>query len=153
MIYWLTGQPGHGKTVIGKQLYDELHKNSDAIHIDGDEVRDIFKNFDYSEDNRKKNMDLIHDFIYFMDKKGFNVVVSMVSPYREQREVFKSRIGSNMVEVYVHTSETRGRENLHVKNYEPPIENFCDIDTTNRDPQECATKILEYGKQKMIYGR
>lgn len=149
MVYWLTGQPGHGKTVIGKLLYEELHKYSDSIHIDGDEVREIFNNKDYSEEGRRKNVGLVHDLVYFLSKKGFNVIVSMISPFREQRESFKEKMGDDMIEIYVHTEEKRGREDFHVKNYEAPLRNFLDIDTTNITPDECVTKIFIYEQQKL----
>ena len=56
MIYWFTGQPGHGKTVLAKELIKIL--NNGAFHIDGDHLRGIFDNKDYSESGRRKNIDL-----------------------------------------------------------------------------------------------
>ena len=40
MIYWLTGQPGAGKTVLAKKLYDETFM---SYHIDGDDLRELTK--------------------------------------------------------------------------------------------------------------
>ena len=48
MIYWFTGQPGAGKTTLAKHLMDNLGEDN-PIHIDGDDLRDIFQNKDYSE--------------------------------------------------------------------------------------------------------
>ena len=45
MIYWLTGQPGAGKTTLAKYLVEYFPKDK-VIHIDGDDLRDIFKNKD-----------------------------------------------------------------------------------------------------------
>ena len=47
MIIWLTGQPGSGKTTLCKQMM--LNMGSDVFHIDGDDLRDLFDNKDYSE--------------------------------------------------------------------------------------------------------
>ena len=44
MIYWLTGQPGAGKTVLAKKLYDETFM---SYHIDGDDLRELTKNKNY----------------------------------------------------------------------------------------------------------
>ena len=46
MIFWFTGQPGSGKTTLGKALVDKL---DDVFHIDGDDLRGLSANVDYSE--------------------------------------------------------------------------------------------------------
>jgi len=61
----------------------------------------------------------------------------LVSPYRDLREEFKKR--SDVREIYVHTKEIRGREDFHV-DYEEPIDNFIDIDTSAH-PADCLNKI------------
>ena len=38
-----------------------------------------------------------------------------------------------MIEIFVHTTDVRGREAFHVSDYQAPIENFIDIDTTSVD--------------------
>jgi adenylylsulfate kinase-like enzyme len=40
MIYYFTGQPGSGKTTIGKMLYDSLEQPK--MQIDGDDLSNIF---------------------------------------------------------------------------------------------------------------
>ena len=129
MIYWLTGQPGAGKTTLAKHLANHF-ENNNVIHIDGDDLRDIFQNKDYSEVGRRKNIERAQDIARFMCAKGFNVIVSLVSPYKDQRDQFKET--NEVIEVYVHTTDERGREGFHVSNYEKPTDNFVEIDTTNR---------------------
>jgi adenylylsulfate kinase len=129
MIYWFTGQPGAGKTTLAKHLVTYF-ENKNVIHIDGDDLRDIFQNKDYSELGRRKNIERAQDIARFMSQKGFNVIVSLVSPYRDQREEFKEN--NQVKEIYIHTTDERGRENFHVTDYETPNNNFIDIDTTNK---------------------
>jgi adenylylsulfate kinase-like enzyme len=130
MIYWFTGQPGAGKTTLAIELYKTIKNDTaEVIHIDGDDLRDIFNNKVYTIDGRLRNIERAYDIAYFMEAKGFDVIVSMVSPYREQREKFKQN--SNFVEIYVHTTNIRGREHYHVKDYEAPTTNFIEIDTTD----------------------
>lgn len=130
MIYWFTGQPGSGKTTLAKHLVTYLNNTTkNVIHIDGDDLRDIFQNKDYSEVGRRKNIERAQDISKFMDKKGYTVIVSLVSPYKDQREEFKKN--NSVVEIYVTTNDIRGRENYHVKEYQPPTENFIKLDTTN----------------------
>ena len=146
MIIWLTGQPGSGKTTICKRI---VWDKPGVFHIDGDDLRDLFDNKDYSESGRRKNIELAQQIAHYLHKKGNDVVVSLVSPYKDQREKFKEKIGNNLVEVYVHTSETRGREDFFVKEYGQPTENYLDIDTTNESVEESTKKVLYYAKNKL----
>jgi adenylylsulfate kinase len=139
MIYWLTGQPGSGKTTIALELMKTLSPTS-TVHIDGDDLRDIFQNKDYSEAGRRRNIERAQDIALFLYRKGYTVLVSLVSPYKDQRDTFKKL--ADVTEVYVHTSEIRGRERFHVSNYEPPTENFIDIDTTTETVEESSNKLL-----------
>jgi adenylylsulfate kinase-like enzyme len=143
MIYWFTGQPGHGKTVLATALQVELEN---TFHIDGDDIREIFNNKDYSEIGRRKNIELAQQLSHFLHNKGYNVVVSLVSPYIDQREEFKQKLGDSIKEFYIHTTEIRGRENFHVKEYQPPTDNFLSIDTTDVSVEECLNKIKSYAE-------
>lgn len=139
MIYWLTGQPGAGKTTLASWF--QAHFSEKAMVIDGDDIRAIFDNKDYSETGRRKNVELAQRMAKFFHHKGSIAIVSLVSPYRDQREMFKTEMGENIKEFYIHTSDIRGREAFHVTNYEPPLENFIDIDTTNEDEFTTFQKI------------
>ncbi len=143
MIIWFTGQPGSGKTTICKRI---LWDKPGVFHIDGDDLRDLFDNKDYSELGRRKNVELAQQIAHYLHKKGKDVVVSLVSPYKDQRDKFKEKIGHNIFEVYVHTSEIRGREDFFVKEYGQPTENYLDIDTTNESVEESIKKVLDYAK-------
>ena len=138
-IYWFTGQPGAGKTTLAKGLMNRLSLVN-FIHVDGDDIRDIFQNKDYSENGRRKNIEKAQDISLFLDSKGFDVIVSLVSPYKDQRDEFKNK--HNVVEFYVHTDDIRGREDFHVSNYERPTENFVDINTTNIAVQKSLGEII-----------
>ena len=142
MIFWFTGQPGSGKTTLGKALIEEL---GDGFHIDGDDLRGLSANADYSEQGRIHNIRTAQSIAMFLDNKGQDVVVSVIAPYKWLREEFKGR--HNVHEIYVHTTEIRGREHFFAEDYEKPEENFLDIDTTNISVDECILKILkEYVK-------
>ena len=79
--------------------------------------------------------------MYLQKQNVFNdVVISLVSPFRDLREKLKSEMLCK--EFYIHTTEIRGRENFHVTNYETPLENFVDVDTTNDSELETINEIL-----------
>ena len=145
MIYYLVGQPHAGKTTLSRLLRQHLFPQY-IIQIDGDDLRDIFQNKDYSEDGRRNNIKRAQDIAMFLNGKGIDVIISMVSPYKDLRNDLKEKC--NVIEIYVHTDDIRGRENFHVKNYEKPTENYIDIDTTGVSEftslGELITKINEY---------
>ena len=145
MVLWFTGQPGSGKTTLTNRFIDDkligfmkIHPVR-IVHIDGDDLRDIVDNKDYSEQGRRENINLAMNLARCMDNKGFIVVVSLVSPYRDQREELKME--RNIAEFYLHTTEIRGKEDYFVEDYEPPLHNFVDIDT-DKTIEECLDEVL-----------
>ena len=150
MVLWFTGQPGSGKTTLtNKFIEDKLIgfmkiPHWKIVHIDGDDLRDIVDNKDYSEKGRRENIKLAMNIARFMENKGFIVIVSLVSPYRDQREELKME--RNIAEFYLHTTEIRGKEDYFVEDYEPPLHNFTDIDT-DKPIEECIDEILDVYRQ------
>ena len=140
---WLTGQPASGKTTLAKLIIKELsEQNSDTnfFNIDGDDLRNLFQNKDYSKKGREANIRLGMSIAAYLINKGSTPIVSLVSPYRSLREEFKSKF--KVLEIYLHTTEIRGRENYFVENYEPPQDNFLDMDTTTKSVKESLDEIL-----------
>ena len=147
MIYWLTGQPGSGKTVLGKMLKSHLSlekKNwgKDVFHLDGDHLREITNNKDYSEQGRRNNIKMAQTIVEYLHLNECDVVVSLVAPFLDLREELKLRLNDNIKEIYVHCSEERPRSEYIVKDYQPPIDNYIDIDTTGVSPDESLKQIL-----------
>jgi len=139
---WLTGQPGSGKTTLANLLIKNLSEKSinQYFNIDGDDLRNLFQNKDYSRKGREANIRLGMSIAAFLINKGKTPIISLISPYRSLREEFKSKY--KVLEVYLHTNEIRGREDYFVKDYEKPIENFLDIDTTHQKEEESLNEIL-----------
>ena len=144
-IYWFTGQPGAGKTVLSTMLKTFLEKENKqkVFHIDGDELRKLFNNQSYGRVGREENIKRAQDIAKFILAQGHTVIVSLVAPYKELRENFKKELDNLIVEFYVHTTNIRGREHFHTNEYEIPTENFVDIDTTNIDQQISLNKVIE----------
>jgi len=140
MVYWFTGQPSHGKTVLAN-LFKEKHLPN-AYRIDGDEMRELFTNKDYSIKGRVTNVDAAQKISHYLHNQGHDVIVSLVSPYIDQREEFKTIMGNNLVEVYIHTSESRERDHFKSDAYVCPKDNFIDIDTTIDNPQQSLEKLI-----------
>ena len=138
MILWFTGQPGSGKTTLCEEIKEKI--DNKVIHFDGDDIRDVLDNKDYSEKGRRKNIQFVIDMAKVMEKKGFIVLVSLVSPYRDLR------IG----EIIYLSSSRDLRKEYWVQDYEIPQQNFTKINT-DKPIGECINEILNvYRKMAAI---
>jgi adenylylsulfate kinase-like enzyme len=141
MIYWFTGQPGAGKTTLALALKKKLAaRGRVTVHLDGDLLRIVTANQDFSTAGRMKNIRAAQALAAKIHEDGAWVVAAFVSPFRALREEFKR--STEVLEIYVHTTEIRGREKYFAEAYEPPLENFLDIDTTRDGVDECVQRIL-----------
>jgi len=144
MIYWFTGQPAAGKTVLANMLKKEL---PNAFRIDGDEMRELFTNKDYSINGRVANIEAAQKIAHYLYNQGHDVIVSLIAPYIDQREDFKELIGvENLVEFYVHTSEPRERDHFKAIAYIPPKSDYVNIDTTYDTPEQSFEIVKKWIK-------
>lgn len=149
MVYWFTGQPGAGKTTLADALKVRLEQKRSFFYkvfrIDGDQMRELFSNKDYSIAGRLRNIDTAQKIAHYLHNQEKDVIVSLVSPYRAQREELKSILGSEIKEIFVHYNKEeikRGREDYHVLEYEPPLQNFISIDTSVDTVEQSLEKII-----------
>ncbi len=145
MIYLFTGQPGSGKTTLAKKLQfwlqtDKKNWRKSVFHIDGDQLRELFPNTDYTKEGRYRNITKAFDIAKYLDNCGNDVVISLVSPYRELREKLKSEC--KVQEIYCHTKKMRGREDKFALDYESPIEFFVNLDTS-ASPDDTFSKLIK----------
>lgn len=141
MIYWFTGQPCAGKTILADLLQQEHAPN--AFRIDGDDMRELFSNKDYSIKGRVENVGTAQRIAHYLNNQGNDVIVSLIAPYIDQREDFKDLMGDQIIEIYVHTTEPRERDHFKAIAYTPPRNKFIDIDTTLDTPETSLNKILK----------
>ena len=149
MIYWFTGQSGAGKTVLATKLKEFLQTEKrnwrkDVFQIDGDIVRELTGNQNQSEEGQIENIKDTQLIAEYIHNSGSDVVVSMVTPYKELREGFKAQIGEKIVEIYVYT--TKKKLVPTTSDYEVPEENFFEINTTSDNPTQSFSKLINYLK-------
>ena len=149
MIYWFTGNTGAGKTVLATKLKEFLQTEKrnwrkDVFQIDGDIVRELTNNQDHSEVGQTENIKDTQLIAEYIHSSGSDVVVSMVTPYKELREGFKAQIGEKIVEIYVYTTKKKLAQ--PISDYEVPEENFFEINTTSDNPTQSFSKLINYLK-------
>jgi adenylylsulfate kinase-like enzyme len=79
----------------------------------------------------------------FINESGCDVVVSLTSPNKKLREDFKNKMQDSLVEFYIHSNKSNLME---LDSYEPPTDNFFDIDTTKGNSSHAFNKIIHYLK-------
>ena len=140
MVYWFTGQPSAGKTVLSKHLH--AHFDYEPFLIDGDDMRELFSNKDYTIKGRVENVGTAQRIAHYLHNQGHDVIVSLVAPYIDQREDFKTLLDTAVKEIYVHTLEPRERDHFKAIAYVAPTDNFIDIDTTEDTPEQSFSKLI-----------
>lgn len=145
MIYNLIGQPHSGKSTLAihlKKVLDLNNPSRKAFIIDGDFLRKILNNKDYSENGRRDNVSKAYAIAKYLDADDFHdVIIAVISPFLDLREEFK--FTADVTEIYLHTKNIRGRENFHVENFEKPETDFIEIDTTDVDELTSLNELLE----------
>ena len=133
MIIWFTGQPKSGKTTLARLLSTELK----CPWIDGDVVRKLVGNNDYSYLGRVENINLIQEMAVVSHRHNKYCVVSAVAPFRDQRDRFKTE--HDVLEIYLKGTQVSDH---HVSYYQPPLACF-ELDTHLFTPDVCLLSIMK----------
>jgi adenylylsulfate kinase-like enzyme len=144
MIVILFGQPHSGKTTLAKELGESFDPDT-TYHIDGDQLREIFQNKDFSKEGRLKNLQKASDIAAYLNFTGKDVITSVVYPYKEARDYLNSLV-PDVKWVYLRYEEERGRESFHVKDFEFPFldEKVLQLNTSDKSVEECLKQINSY---------
>lgn len=150
MIYNLIGQPHSGKSTLAlhlKTILDLNNPNRKAFIVDGDFLRKILNNKDYSEKGRRENVSKAYAIAKYLDADDSNdVIIAVISPFLDLRQEFK--FTADVTEIYIHTKNIRGKEKFHVENFEKPETDFIEIDTTDIDELSSLNELLDKIKSK-----
>lgn len=94
MIQWIYGPSGSGKTTLAKKLLDPK-----TVHIDGDDMRRVWTDLQFSDSDRMTNNVRIAHLARVLDRQGFNVVVSTICPTEEIREAVRQITGCTFIHI------------------------------------------------------
>ncbi len=164
---WLTGLPCSGKSTIAKKLAEKLLERKREVEIlDGDIVRNLInKDLGFTKEDRLENMRRVSVLAELLTRHGVDVIVALVSPYREGREKARKLL-PNFIEVFVkapiEVCEKRDVKGMYKLAKEGKIKNFTGIDDPYEEPlnpevicethketvEESVSKILKFLENK-----
>jgi adenylylsulfate kinase-like enzyme len=140
MIIVLFGQPTSGKSTLASYI---IKTSSNFINIDGDDLRKIFKNKDYSKKGRIKNLNRASDIATYLNSADYDVVLSLIYPYKETRD-YLNNLCENVKWIYLTYDGERERDLYHVEDFDIPRddENVLTLNTSKLSIQECINKMF-----------
>jgi len=160
MIIWIIGLSGSGKTTLAKKIKKLADKNNkNLVHIDGDEIRDIFQNKDYTIKGRKLNAQQIFKLCSFLDKNNINVVCSILSIFpnlRKKNQIQFKKYYEVFIDCDLKKLINRDSKGIYKKFIKGKIKNVVGMDIKFPKPKKphlliknnnTKKKLLEYAKK------
>lgn len=137
-VVWMTGLPCSGKSTIVRYLQKEV---PNLAMLDGDELREWFSPQDFSKAGRDEHNRRVAHLAKMLLKHKVPAIVSLVSPYRKNRETARQIIdaGPAFAECYVRCSlekcEERDVKGMYAKARRGEIKGFTGIDDPYEPPE------------------
>ena len=170
-ILWFTGLSGAGKSTLADMLDQKLYSvGRHTIVLDGDNIRHgLNRDLGFTDEDRVENIRRIAEVAKLMVDAGLIVLVSFISPFRNERQMARDLVGPDeFVEVYVNTPievcEARDPKGLYRlaragklpnltgigSTYEQPEDPEIIVDGASESPEELAERIVSFLKERRI---
>ena len=154
VIAWLTGLSGSGKSTIAGFAHRRLTElRYHAIVLDGDELRHgLNSDLGFSAADRSENVRRSAELAKLLGKAGLIVVVSLISPFRENRARARRIAGEvAFLEVFVDTPltvcEARDPKGLYRQARTGAIQTFTGISSPYEAPLNPDLTLHTQSKQ------
>ena len=146
-VILLTGLPNAGKSTIAYNLVQNKLRNT--LIIDGDKHRQmqfLGEKLGFTREDIMLNTEHVIKLAKFAQDQGMNVLISQITPYREQRTAMKNEL-NNFKEVYCECSfqERSSRPNFRDTElvYEANVNTDLIVNTEDLSIGECSAKIMK----------
>lgn len=147
LLIWFVGLSGSGKSTLASGLEAKLFNEGINTYIlDGDNIRSgLNKDLDFSDESRKENLRRITEVSNLFVDAGTVVLTAFITPFKEEREIVRKKLGDRYVEVFVdcplEECEKRDVKGLYKKARNGEIKNFTGIDSPFEEPTNPDIKI------------
>ena len=130
--YWITGLSATGKTTLSKLLVENISKSGVvAIHLDGDELRQVLADNAYTREERIALGMRYSRLCKLLTSQGFNVVISVIGLFKEIHKWNRENI-PGYIEILIDTPlyelKNRDPKGIYKKQEIGKIRNVAGID-------------------------
>lgn len=163
-VIWFTGLSGAGKSTLAHTVEERLHQIGCRTYVfDGDNVRHgLCSDLGFSKQDRSENIRRIAQMCNLFVDAGVIALTAFISPLHKDREMVRTLMGDDFVEVYcccpVEVCEERDVKGLYKKARAGEIDNFTGIsapyeapenadlviDTDKESLEECVEKVIRF---------
>jgi len=146
-VVWFTGLSGSGKSTVARAVEARLAAAGRLVYVlDGDNVRHgLCKDLGFSAADRTENIRrLAHVAALFVDA-GVLVLTAFISPFRADRQVARTLLGADFLEVFVDAPlsvcEQRDPKGLYRKARAGAIPEFTGISSPYEPPERADLRL------------
>ena len=151
MVIWIIGLSGSGKSFLANKIYKRLVKeNKKTICIDGDDIRKfITYDLGYSVKDRKKNSQMISDLCKFLENKGFIVLCSILSIFKDHQQNNRKKF-KKYIQIYI-KSDLKKLIHINSNNVYQSKKNVVGKDINFPTPYKSHFTIERSDKKKYLH--
>ena len=133
MIYWFTGTVDANTKLFSTKFKEFLQTEKRNWR------KDVFYISDEDVNSDSHIAQIISNFI---ESKGSDVVIDIISPDRNSLNTFKEELAENIIEIYIYNSRKKNKD----KTIEIEVEskNTFPMDTCSENTNQSFSKLINY---------
>ncbi|MET0844795.1 MAG: adenylyl-sulfate kinase [Pseudomonas sp.] len=150
----LTGLPAAGKSTLAQALHAELFElGVQSVVLDGDGLRvGLNRDLGFTDSDRLENIRRASEVAALLVENGQIVILAMIAPLVELRELFSKRLGEDYREVWCNASlavcEQRDPKGHYARARRGDLAGFTGV-SAPYEPPPCASLVLDTGVQSV----